>query len=62
MIADGKSPKLFFSDFYNGITNMSETVQIHLDSLEKKPKHSFEVYAIDSWGEEALCFKADVLS
>lgn len=51
VIIDGKEEKLFFSDFYNGLENMSDKVELELDTDGKN--HTYEIYAIDSWGEES---------
>lgn len=51
VIIDGKDEKLFFSDFYNGLENMNKTVTLSLKSDGKK--HTYKIYAIDSWGAES---------
>lgn len=37
----------YFSDFYNGIDNMSQTVELPID--KKKGTYDLKIYAIDSW-------------
>lgn len=37
----------YFSDFYNGITNMSGTIQLPIDM--KKGTYNVKIYAVDSW-------------
>lgn len=51
VVIDGKEAKYFFSDFYNGIDNMSEEVTLQLKASEGK--HTYEIYAVDSWGAES---------
>lgn len=51
IITDDKDTKYFFSDFYNGIDDMKDTVEIELED-DGKP-HSYKIYAVDSWGEES---------
>lgn len=45
--SDGKE-QLYFSDFYNGIDGMSDTVKLKLD--KKGSGLSVKIYAVDSWG------------
>ena len=51
VVVDDKDTKYFFSDFYNGIDNMKETVELELENDDKA--HSYRIYAMDSWGEES---------
>lgn len=51
VVEDDKETKYFFSDFYNGIDNMSDTVELELENDGKS--HSYKIYAVDSWGEES---------
>lgn len=51
VVIDGKETKLFFSDYYNGIENMSSDVTLQLKA--EKGKHTYEIYAVDSWGAES---------
>lgn len=51
VVIDGEEAKYFFSDFYNGIDNMSEEVTLQLKASEGK--HTYEIYAVDSWGAES---------
>lgn len=51
VVIDGKEAKYFFSDFYNGIDNMSEEVTLQLKASEGK--HTYEIYSVDSWGAES---------
>ena len=43
--------KLFFSDYYNGIENMSKSVTLSLKTDGKE--HTYKIFAIDSWGAES---------
>lgn len=52
IVIDDNETKYFFSDFYNGIDNMSKTVEIELDKPEGN-SHNYKIYAVDSWGEES---------
>lgn len=56
IVVDGKDEKLYFSDFYNGIENMSDTVIIELTDLDVDCDHTFTVYGVDSWGAESEDF------
>lgn len=51
VVIDGEEAKYFFSDFYNGIDNMSEEVTLQLKASEGK--HTYEIYSVDSWGAES---------
>lgn len=51
VVIDDRDTKYFFSDFYNGINAMSETVELELEDDDKT--HSYKIYAVDSWGEES---------
>ena len=52
VVIDDKDTKYFFSDFYNGIDTMSETVDLELD-LPDSEQHTYRIYAVDSWGKES---------
>ena len=51
VVVDDKDSFLFFSDFYNGLENMSDTVTLSLKS--DGAKHNYKIYAVDSWGEKS---------
>lgn len=51
VVIDKEETKLFFSDYYNGIENMSSDVTLQFKA--EKGKHTYEIYAIDSWGAES---------
>lgn len=51
VVIDDKDTKYFFSDFYNGIENMKNTVELELEN--DGGGHSYKIYAVDSWGEES---------
>ncbi|MGN0523200.1 MAG: metallophosphoesterase family protein [Eubacterium sp.] len=51
VVIDGKDEKLFFSDFYNGLEVMSDKVELELST--DGGKHTYEIYAVDSWGAES---------
>lgn len=51
VVTDDNDTKYFFSDFYNGLDNMKKTVELELENDGKK--HSYKIYAVDSWGEES---------
>lgn len=51
VVIDGRKTKLFFSDFYKGLDNMSQEVALRLKA--RKGEHTYEIYAIDSWGAES---------
>ena len=51
VVIDGKETKYFFSDFYNGIGSMKDTVELELSDDGKT--HNYKIYAVDSWGEES---------
>lgn len=51
VVTDDKDTKYFFSDFYNGIDNMKDTVQLELENDGNT--HVYKIYAVDSWGEES---------
>lgn len=53
VVIDGKKTKTFFSDFYNGLTDMSRTVSLTLDAPKGKGVHTYEIFALDSWGAES---------
>ena len=54
VVVDDKDKYLFFSDFYNGLENMSDTVTLSLKSDGEN--HSYKIYAVDSWGEKSENF------
>lgn len=51
VVIDDKETKYFFSDFYNGIDNMKDTVSLELEN--DGGTHNYKIYAVDSWGEES---------
>ncbi|MDE6506188.1 MAG: metallophosphoesterase, partial [Eubacterium sp.] len=51
VVVDDKETKYFFSDFYNGIDNMKNTVELELEN--DGSKHNYKIFAVDSWGEES---------
>lgn len=51
VVIDDNDEKLFFSDYYNGIENMKKSVTLQLKSDNKK--HTYRIFAIDSWGAES---------
>ncbi|MDE6863700.1 MAG: metallophosphoesterase, partial [Eubacterium sp.] len=51
VVIDDKDTKYFFSDFYNGIDNMKNTVELELEN--DGSAHDYKIYAVDSWGEES---------
>nr|MDE5973043.1 metallophosphoesterase [Eubacterium sp.] len=51
VVIDDKKTKYFFSDFYNGIDNMKNTVKLELEDDGKL--HNYKIYAVDSWGKES---------
>ncbi|MGN1317161.1 MAG: metallophosphoesterase family protein [Acutalibacteraceae bacterium] len=51
VVIDGKETKYFFSDFYNGVENMSSRVTLELEKAGDS--HTYDIYAIDSWGKES---------
>lgn len=51
VVIDDKDTKYFFSDFYNGIDNMKETVELELEN--DSSAHNYKIYAVDSWSEES---------
>lgn len=53
VVIDGEETKYFFSDFYNGIDSMSKTVKIELELPDSNKEHTYEIYAVDSWGAES---------
>ncbi len=58
VVIDGNEEKLFFSDYYNGIDNMSKTVELTLKSDGQK--HNYKIYALDSWGAQSKdCIEID---
>lgn len=54
VVVDDKDSFLFFSDYYNGLENMSDTVTLSLKS--DGGNHSYKIYAVDSWGEKSENF------
>ena len=54
VVVDDKDKYLFFSDYYNGLENMSDTVTLSLKSDGEN--HSYKIYAVDSWGEKSENF------
>lgn len=53
VIIDDKETKYFFSDFYNGIADMQKDVTLTLPAPTDGTKHTFKIYAVDSWDEES---------
>lgn len=53
VVVDGKDEKLYFSDFYNGLENMSDTVIIDLNGVDTECHHTFDVYGVDSWNAQS---------
>ena len=53
VIIDDKETKYFFSDFYNGISNMQKDVTLTLPAPTDGTKHTYKIYAVDSWDEES---------
>lgn len=51
VVIDGKDEKLFFSDYYNGLEEMTQQVTLTLKNDNQK--HKYEIYAVDSWGAES---------
>lgn len=51
VVIDDKETEYFFSDFYNGMDSMKNTVELTLAD-DGKP-HNYEIYAVDSWGAES---------
>lgn len=51
VVIDDKDTRYFFSDFYNGIDNMKDTVELELEN--DGSAHNYKIYAVDSWGEES---------
>lgn len=56
VLVDGKDVKYFFSDFYNGIDSMQSQVTLALDAPESGTKHTYQIYAVDSWNAESEAF------
>ena len=54
VVVDDKDKYLFFSDYYNGLENMSDTVTLSLKSDGEN--HSYKIYSVDSWGEKSENF------
>lgn len=58
VVIDDKDTKYFFSDFYNGIDNMKNTVELELKN--DSSAHNYKIYAVDSWGRESeSCISID---
>lgn len=53
VIIDDKETKYFFSDFYNGIADMQKYVTLTLPAPTDGAKHTYKIYAVDSWDEES---------
>lgn len=53
VLVDDKDVKYFFSDFYNGIDSMQSQVTLALDAPESGTKHTYQIYAVDSWNAES---------
>lgn len=53
VIIDDKETKYFFSDFYNGIADMQKDVTLTLPAPTDGAKHTYKIYAVDSWDEES---------
>ena len=51
VVIDDKDTRYFFSDFYNGINTMKDTVELELEN--DGSAHIYKIYAVDSWGEES---------
>ena len=51
VVIDDTDTKYFFSDFYNGIDNMKNAVELELE--DDGNAHNYKIYAVDSWGEES---------
>lgn len=51
VVIDGKDEKYFFSDFYNGKDSMKTEVTLELET--EKGEHTYDIYAVDSWGAES---------
>ena len=51
VVIDDNETKYFFSDFYNGINNMKNTVELEFDG--DGSEHNYKIYAVDSWGKES---------
>lgn len=56
VVTDGQEPLLFFSDFYNGLTQMQKTVTLALPAPKPGTHCVYRVYAVDSWGRESENF------
>lgn len=54
VVVDNKDSFLFFSDFYNGLENMSDTVTLSLKTDGEK--HNYKIYSVDSWGKKSDSF------
>lgn len=60
VVMDDRETKYYFSDFYNGIDDMNQTVDLELQ-LPAKGNHHFKIYAVDSWDEESKkCVEIDL--
>ena len=51
VVINDRDTKYFFSDFYNGIDNMKNTVELEFE--DNGVPHNYKIYAVDSWGEES---------
>lgn len=57
IVIDGDQTQYYFSDFYNGLEQMRKTVHLELKKLDQPDRaHTFEIYAVDSWGAESEQF------
>lgn len=53
VVIDDRETKYFFSDFYNGLADMQKTVTVTLPAPTDGAKHSYKIYAVDSWNAES---------
>ena len=53
VVIDDKETKYFFSDFYNGLADMQKNVTVTLPAPTDGAKHSYKIYAVDSWGAQS---------
>lgn len=57
VVIDGDQTQYYFSDFYNGLDQMRKTVHLEIKKLNHPEReHTFDVYAVDSWGAESEQF------
>lgn len=63
VVIDGTQTQYYFSDFYNGLGHMRQTVRLELkDVPNPEQAHSFRIYAVDSWGAESADYISAELS